>query len=100
MKWDFKVAGVKFHQLKECIDQVKVGDHLSMVAEPSNPYDSNAVRLEFPEDDGTYMVGYVPAKISAEVAAALTITDLKCVVTEVNPAARTWEQLHVEISEV
>lgn len=99
--FEFYVAGVKFHELKTCIDEISAGDILEMISEPENKYDSNAVRLEFPspEQNKQVMVGYVPAKFSAEVTAYLSIGDLECIVTEVNPGNKTWEQLKVAIEE-
>jgi len=98
---EFYVAGVKFHELKHCTSEIKVGDTLSMVAEPTNKFDPNAVRLEFNSlnQDRSFMTGYVPAKISASVSAALVVGSPKCVVTEVNPEKETWEQLKVAIVE-
>lgn len=97
--FEFYVAGVKFHELKHCINEVKVGDILMMVLEPSNKYDPNAVRLEFSGENRVYMVGYVPAKMSASVSASIMTGSPKCTVTEVNPTNKSWEQLKVEIVE-
>jgi len=91
--YEFYVAGVKFHELHKCIDNIKVGDSLPMEPEPTNKYDPNAIKLHF----GDFMVGYVPAKLSADVSAELSIRPLICVVTEVNPAEKPWAQLKVAI---
>ena len=100
-KYEFFIAGVQFHQLKTCIGEVEVGDILVMRAEPTNQYDPNAVRLEFQSVDqgAEIMVGYVPAKISAEVGASMTISPMKCEVVELNRDAKPWEQIKVSIEE-
>jgi len=99
--YEFFVAGVKFHKLHTCLNEVQVGECLMMVTEPSNKYDPNAVRLEYASFHlgEEVMIGYVPAKISASVSAAMMISDLKAEVIEVNPSAKTWEQLKVAIKE-
>jgi hypothetical protein len=100
--YEFFVAGVKFHQLKECISELKVGDHLSLILEPTNKFDPNAVRIEYysSEQDKTFMLGYVPAKMSASVSAAFMINTLSCEVIELNPDEKPWMQLKVAIKEV
>lgn len=97
----FYVAGVKFHQLKTCIDEVEVGMYLTMTPEPENKFDPNAVSLEFAslEQTKNIMVGYVPAKMSASVTASLMIKEHVAEVIEVNKDAKTWEQLKVAIKE-
>lgn len=94
---EFYVAGVKFHQLKECIDDIKVGDFLNLVLEPTNKYDPNAVRIEYCTIEKSFMLGYVPAKISASVTADMMISNLRCEVIEVNPKEKPWVQLKVAL---
>jgi len=101
MAYKFFVAGVKFYDLGICIGEVQVGDNLVIIAEPTNPYDSNAVRLEFASQkrNEQIMVGYVPKTFSASVSAALMVDDtLEAVVTKVDLSAKTHLQLEVEIT--
>jgi len=95
-EWSFYVAGVKFHDAYKCIDRMKVGDKLQMIAEPENKFDPNAIRLEF-ED---IMIGYVKGKISAEVSAATMYGRLDCSIIELNLEAKPWESIKVKITEV
>lgn len=103
--YQFHVAGVQFHQLKTCINEVKVGDILQLVPEPSNKWDPNAVRIEFYSvDKGTnIMLGHVPSKkgdYASKVTADISIgTKLRAEVVALNPQAKTWEQLEVAIYE-
>jgi len=100
--YEFHVAGVQHHQLHTCIKEIKVGDCLTMALEPTNRFDPNAVRLEFQSlnQDKSIMLGYVPkakGDFSTKVSAALTYKNLRCEVLELNPEAKTWEQLKVGI---
>ena len=98
----FYVAGVRYHELHRCIDEINEGDTLNLIPEPENKFDPNAVRIEFlsPKDKETFMLGYVPAKFSASVAAILdAVEDVRCVVTKVSPKSDPWERLEVAIYE-
>lgn len=100
--YEFFVAGVQHHKLHECIKELKVGDNLILRPEPTNRFDPNAVRIEFfsLSQDREIMLGYVPAKgegLSAKVSGRLEMEPLSCKVLELNPDAKTWEQLKVGI---
>lgn len=61
----FHVAGVSYRP--ECvIEQLNTGDKIRFVAEPTNVYDANAIRIEVPFGDPTLeqweLIGYVPRK--------------------------------------
>ena len=100
--YEFYIAGVQHHKLKTCINEVRVFDILTMVTEPTNKYDPNAVRLEFQslEQGASIMVGYVPGKISASVSASMVVSDLFCEVIELTREAKPWQQIKVAIKEV
>ncbi len=96
----FFIAGVQHHQLRSCLDEMNVGDRMILVLEPTNPYDPNAVRIEYSAHDSQVMCGYVPKKFSSEVSASLVIGNkLECVIVELNPSAKPWEMCKVEIRE-
>jgi hypothetical protein len=100
--YEFHVAGVQHHQLHTCIKEIKVGDCLTMTLEPTNRFDPNAVRIEFQSlnQDKYIMLGHVPkakGDYSTKVSAAMMIKNLRCEVLELNPEAKTWEQLKVGI---
>ncbi|MBU2346558.1 MAG: HIRAN domain-containing protein [Gammaproteobacteria bacterium] len=117
--WKFFVAGVQHHNLKKCIDEMKEGDYLSLIPEPTNKYDTNAVRIEFiyqtiegsienidgveEEVDAEYdevMIGYVPAKLSPMVTAAIITSKVTCQITKLDKQAKAWERIKVKIEEV
>jgi len=60
----FYIAGVQFHEMKMVINDLTESDHLSLVPEPDNKYDPNAVRIELVSDGPGTMLGFVPKKFS------------------------------------
>ena len=97
-KYEFYVAGVQHHDIYKVEKILKEDDFLSMVLEPSNKYDPNAVRLEFRD----VMIGYVPMKISADIS-ALLFTDEGlwcCKIVELKWDEKSWKQVLVSIEEV
>jgi hypothetical protein len=57
-------AGLRYHEAKAVWDQMKAGDALTLVREPQNPHDSNAVRVEW----NGHQLGYIPRTENAAVA--------------------------------
>lgn len=58
------LAGFVYYDGKEVWDRIRRGDALTLVREPSNPHDANAVRIEW---QGR-MLGYVPRKDNGDLA--------------------------------
>ena len=98
---EFYIAGVQFHEAPKIQDKLTEGTELILRPEPNNKYDPNAVALIYNDEDlGDVMIGYVPAKFSGEVSATLLTADIvKCILTEVNLGAKTWERFKVDIVE-
>ncbi len=93
--WIFFIAGVKFHQAKTCLNKIKKDDFLKLTPEPTNNYDPNAIIISYSD----IVLGYVPMKISSEVSAFIETSEkVTCKVTLINPTAKTYEQIQVEIS--
>lgn len=98
---EFYIAGVKFHQLRSIISKLKEGDKFSLVPEPTNKFDPNAVRIEHLDYEEDTMCGYVPKRFSSEVSAMITVgKHIECTITELNPKAEPWEMCKVVIEEV
>jgi hypothetical protein len=57
-------AGLRYHEAKAVWDRMKVGDALILVREPENPYDVNAVRVDW----NGHQLGYIPRAENAAVA--------------------------------
>jgi len=49
-------AGLRYHEAKAVWDQMQIGDVLTLVREPENPYDARAVRVEW----NGHKLGYIP----------------------------------------
>lgn len=103
--WKFYVAGVQHHELSDVINELEEGNTLTLIPEPSNKFDKNAVQIISRTQDKnteTYtMLGYVPAVISAEVSAGLSIygdfIDFICTITTLTKEEKPWKRLEVEI---
>lgn len=61
---DSPLAGFQYHAGRKLWPQMKVGDPLTLVREPDNPYDPRAVRVEW----RGHKIGYVPRRENADVA--------------------------------
>ncbi len=57
-------AGLRYHDAKAVWDQMHVGDALTLVREPDNLYDANAVSVEW----NGHKLGYIPRKENEAVA--------------------------------
>lgn len=100
--WEFYVAGVKFHRLRDCIDEMKEGETISMEPEPTNKFDPCAVRLLHDSEElGRLMIGFVPSNYSPQVSAFLATADAPvCEITGVYPEKQPWNMLKVKIYDV
>jgi hypothetical protein len=58
------LAGFVYYDGKAAWDRLKTGDRLTLVREPHNPYDPNAIRLEWQG----HMLGYVPRRDNTDLA--------------------------------
>jgi hypothetical protein len=88
------LAGFQYHQGREVWDDLKVGDALELVREPNNPYDPNAVRVEW---QGR-MLGYVPRRENRAVAGMLDRgTKLGAKIVRLKKVRRPWERVLFEV---
>jgi len=58
------LAGFVYYEGQAVWDRMKRGDRLTLVREPQNPHDANALRIEWQG----HMLGYVPRKDNADLA--------------------------------
>jgi hypothetical protein len=107
MSRKFYLAGVQFRPSSalDAIKSLSEGDELILDPEPDNKYDPNAVRVMYDYEVGDEAtrehLGYVPKKFSAEIAAIIEVDGLdtvQCIVTKVDPGAKKWEMLEVEVT--
>ena len=61
------LAGFRYYDAAALWDEMRVGDALTLVREPDNPHDSNAVRVDW----NGRQLGYVPRRENADVARQL-----------------------------
>jgi len=61
------LAGFRYHDAKTVFSDLRLGDRLELAREPDNPYDANAVRVEWRGKK----LGYVPRRQNAALAWAM-----------------------------
>lgn len=67
----FSVAGSQFSEASRIVFEICKDDELTLLREPDNAYDSNAIRVMFPYNGRTYFLGYIPQSKSRELAALI-----------------------------
>ena len=107
MKRSFYIAGVQFrpkNEIAEASKRLKQGAQLSLIPEPENKFDPNAIKIiykDYTEDmqsSAELFLGYVPKKFSSEVAGMLSIgAPVECIVDEVDSSAKTYEMFKVTV---
>lgn len=98
--YEFYVAGVQHHGIKEVIYELYDGLELQIELEPTNKYDATAIKILFDsiENNSQVMLGYVPKNISAKVTNFINHAILPvCDITMFSPEAKPWQQLKVKI---
>lgn len=92
----FHIRGFQHWDGALVLGQLKVGDAVSLVAEPSNPHDPDAVAIY----SGSSKLGYVPAEQNAVLSTMLFYGHsgiFEARVLQVDPEASPWEQVRVGI---
>ena len=89
---EFYIAGFKHHEGMSIIDELHVGNGLTLEPEPQNPYDPNAIKIYA---DGGFMLGYIPRAIAKDIK--LT-KDYQACIAEVNPSADPWLMVKVVVN--
>lgn len=88
------LAGFQYHAAKELWPELKVGDALTLVREPDNRHDSNAVRVEW----HGRVLGYLPRAENRAVAAEM---DRGAVVSgriaRLQEHRNPWQRLLIEV---
>lgn len=88
------LAGSQFYALGRLRAEIRVGDALTLAREPENPYDPQAVRVEWHGEK----LGYVPRRENRAVARALEYGDpLQARVSRLLDDADPWKRLEFEI---
>jgi hypothetical protein len=91
---DAPLAGFVYYDGRAVWSEMKKGDRLTLVREPSNAHDANAIRIEW---QGR-MLGYVPRRDNADLARQLDRgARVEARVTELTRAANGRHRLSYEI---
>ncbi|WP_428087033.1 HIRAN domain-containing protein [Candidatus Thioglobus sp.] len=53
---DFYIAGAKYYQLPWVLNELKIGDNVTLKPQPDNKYDDNAIEIYHQN----YKLGFVP----------------------------------------
>lgn len=80
MSVELKIAGVTFEGRQVFLRKLyesKTRPDVRLVMEPTNPYDPNAVRVEFKIEEEWRHVGYVQKAASEEVTKSLSAGDIE-----------------------
>ena len=89
------LAGFVYYDGKAVWERIKAGDRLTLVREPSNPHDTNAVRIEWQG----HMLGYVPRRDNADLARQMDHgARAEGRVTELHRASNGRHRISYEIS--
>ncbi len=88
------LAGFKHYEGKALWAKMKEGDALSLIREPDNIYDDNAIRVEWQG----HMLGYVPRSENRVLAKQLDIGALlKARIIRLQKHRSPWKRLRFEV---
>lgn len=88
------LAGFQYHEGKAVWSDMRVGDALALVREPSNTHDAKAVRVEWKG----HMIGYVPRAENAAVARQLDQGNrLQARIVRLSRHRDPWKRVEFEI---
>ena len=93
---DFYIAGMRFWDGATVLSKLKPGKKLTLVAEPDNPVDADAVAIY----RKGVKLGFVPSYLNEIPAQLLRFGHgdvLECRVLKVDPQADPWRQVYVGI---
>ena len=91
----FFIAGFQYHEGPQVISALQAGAAVRVYAEPENPYDDNAVRLEF---CGRH-IGYIPRRRNRIISRLLAQGAPVCGhIVGVHPSAEPWCAVEVAVT--
>jgi hypothetical protein len=91
---DCSVAGFQYYQGEEILATIETNTHLTLVAEPSNPYDKYAIEIYYQNKK----LGYIPRKENRHVSEILQ-ANIKTYakVSWVNRSDIVWQSLGLQV---
>ena len=88
------LAGFQFYGGKALWNEMKPGDTLTLVREPDNPYDPNAVRVEWHGEK----LGYVPRADNADVARHMDRgTKVEARISRLTEDRNPWKRIRFDV---
>ena len=88
------LAGSQYYAVGELWREMRVGDPLTLVREPDNRHDRNAIRVEW----RGHKLGYVPRADNRAVAAALDDGDkLVARISRLTEHPNPWQRVEFEV---
>ncbi len=92
---EFAVAGLPYYDGPELLEELQPGEPLTLVAEPDNPFDAHAIRIEAQGRK----IGYVPRGENGPLARLMGQgVSLQARVARIAPEASPWGALTVLVS--
>ena len=89
------VAGFRYHDGPDIMQYLQPGDDVQLIAEPGNPYDEWAVRIEHKKS----RIGYLPRTQNQTVSRLLQQgAPMECQIVAVDPATTPWEAVKIRVS--
>jgi hypothetical protein len=88
------LAGSQYYAVAELWPQIRVGDRLTLVREPGNRHDPQAIRVEW----NGRQLGYVPRAENRAVATALDAGEkLEARVSKLRVDPNPWRRIEFEV---
>jgi len=88
------LAGYQYHEAAAVWNELKIGDALTLVREPDNRHDANAVRVEW----RGRMLGYLPRAENRSVAAEMDRgTPVAARIARLREHRDPWQRVLVEV---
>jgi hypothetical protein len=92
---DSYVGGFQNHEGPKLLAEMKVGDPLELVPEPTYIYDPYAVRVTY---RGSH-IGYIPREQNRTVSDLVKQgTPLECSITSVSTTGELWQAVRMQVS--
>ena len=88
------LAGFQYYDGKSLWNTMRTGDALTLVREPQNPHDANAVRVEWRGQP----LGYVPRRENGDVARQMDRgAPVKARIVQLKEAHNPWQRIEFEV---
>ncbi len=88
------LAGFRYYEGKQLWKEMKVGDPLQLIREPGNPYDANAIRVEWQG----HKLGYVPRADNAALARFIDRgSKAEARITHLKKSRNPWQRMEFEV---